>query len=61
MRAGDSFGEYALITNKPRSATVKCTENTHFAVLEKQDYQKVYGRLQEDKMNFKIDVLKKVP
>ena len=36
LGVGDSFGELSLIENKPRAATIKCRENCHFAVLDKQ-------------------------
>lgn len=36
LSVGDSFGELSLIENKPRAATIKCRENCHFAVLDKQ-------------------------
>jgi len=36
LEIGNSFGELALIENKPRAATIKCKENCHFAVLDKQ-------------------------
>ena len=35
LEIGNSFGELALIENKPRAATIKCKENCHFAVLDK--------------------------
>lgn len=33
---GGSFGELALMENKPRAATILCEENCHFAILEKE-------------------------
>ena len=38
LNHGSSFGELALISNKPRAATIKCITDTHFLVLHKQDY-----------------------
>ena len=35
---GKSFGELSLISSKPRVATVKCLQNTHFAVLDHYDF-----------------------
>eukprot|EP01017_Pseudomicrothorax_dubius_P044050 TRINITY_DN7413_c0_g2_i1.p1 TRINITY_DN7413_c0_g2~~TRINITY_DN7413_c0_g2_i1.p1 ORF type:complete len:198 (+),score=38.04 TRINITY_DN7413_c0_g2_i1:110-703(+) len=32
--AGESFGELALMNNKPRKATIRCLEDCHFATLE---------------------------
>jgi CRP-like cAMP-binding protein len=37
--AGHSFGELALINNKPRAATIHCEEGCHFAVMSKKDYK----------------------
>lgn len=36
--SGKSFGELALITNKPRAATIKCLTECHFAVMNKINY-----------------------
>jgi hypothetical protein len=30
-----------------RAATIRCKKETHFAVLNKQDYQKVLGKIEE--------------
>ena len=38
LEPGASFGEYALITDQPRSATVVSRGKTHVAVLSKKDY-----------------------
>jgi CRP-like cAMP-binding protein len=43
---GGSFGELALINNKPRAATIKCISDANFAVLSRQDYAKVLGRIE---------------
>ena len=32
---GKAFGEVAILHHKPRTATMDCLEDTHFAVLEK--------------------------
>ena len=41
LKAGESFGELALIDNKPRAATIICKENCHLAVLEKNHFNKI--------------------
>lgn len=43
LAAGKSFGDLALIGSKPRMASIRCLEDTHFAVLSKQDYNNVIG------------------
>ena len=58
LSKGQSFGELALISNKPRAATVRCLSECHFLVLQKQDYQRVLGRLEEATMNVFVEFLK---
>lgn len=55
---GQSFGELALISNKPRAASIKTKSNCYFAVLNKEDYQNVYGVIERNHLNKKIDLLK---
>ena len=43
LGAGMSFGELALLNDKPRNATIMCKENTEFAVLEKVHYKELLG------------------
>lgn len=40
---GCAFGEFALLKNKPRSATVIATDDCHFAMLCKKDYLRILG------------------
>lgn len=58
LPAGTSFGELALISHKPRAATIRAKVDCHFAVLEKADYQKVYGVIQEKILNRKVNFFK---
>ncbi|CDW88479.1 cyclic nucleotide-binding domain containing protein [Stylonychia lemnae] len=53
LQSGQSFGELALITNKPRQANIMCLNDCHFAVMNKQDYERVL-----QKMEMKVQVLK---
>lgn len=39
--AGDSFGELALINDDKRAATVSCLTNCNFAVINRENYQRV--------------------
>ena len=47
LQTGASFGELALINNEPRKATIMCLNECYFAVLEKQDYNKVLLKFQQ--------------
>ena len=38
MSSGDSFGELALMYDKPRFASIESVTNVHLAVLDKVDY-----------------------
>lgn len=41
---GHAFGELALLNDKPRSATIMTLEDTHFAVLEKDDFKNIMAK-----------------
>lgn len=46
LGSGKSFGEKALIMNSLRAANVCCTQNCHFAVINKNDYDKVLRKIE---------------
>jgi CRP-like cAMP-binding protein len=46
MKSGDSFGELAIITDAPRSATITATEPSEFAILYKNDYERVIKKVE---------------
>jgi CRP-like cAMP-binding protein len=54
LRIGESFGELALIKDVPRAATITCTEEASFAVLDKESYKRVLLK-SELKAKAKID------
>lgn len=59
--AGDAFGELALLTNKPRAASIYCTLDSHFAVLDKSDYTRILSKIHEQKIAQKVDFLQDLP
>lgn len=58
---GDSFGELALLHNRPRSASILCTQNCDFGVLEKEDYNRILAKVHECIINKKADFLQSLP
>lgn len=44
LKRGDSFGELALIDNRPRAATIICKEETHLAVLEQKHFNNILSK-----------------
>lgn len=60
LRSGQMFGELALISNKPRAATIKCITDTHFAVLDRRTFQ-IIQKSQEDFVEQRVEILRNVP
>lgn len=58
---GMSFGELALIDNKPRAATIKCESDCIFATMERSDYTKTLSRIENRNINKVIDFFKDLP
>jgi CPA1 family monovalent cation:H+ antiporter len=64
--AGDFFGELAIVTDQPRSATVRCVETTVLLELERQDVLELLpGQLNNlisaHRRQTAMSVLRKVP
>lgn len=38
LENGDSFGEHCLLYNAKRNATIICEEDTHFALLNRKQF-----------------------
>jgi hypothetical protein len=60
LSAGHSFGELALISHKPRSATIKCITQCKFAVLSKKWYEKIFLMREKKKLIEKTSYLKDI-
>lgn len=56
LEGAASFGELALIDQKPRFATIKCTQRTHFMTIHFEDYEKakdrIWNNVRDEKVNF---------
>ena len=61
LRSGDSFGELALISNKPRAASIFVRESSNFGVLERHDYHRILGKIQEERLAQKVELLHRHP
>ncbi len=57
LPTGASFGELALIENRPRAAEAYCPEDTQFAVLNKTEYNAVLGIIEKRILNERIGFL----
>ena len=58
---GKSFGELALINNKPRAATIRCVTDCHFAVVNKADYESLLKKIELKKEKRFVDFLESLP
>ena len=54
MGPGESFGELALINNKPRAATVIATTDLSLAVLSKKNFKYLLSKLTEKRLDDKL-------
>jgi CRP-like cAMP-binding protein len=61
LHNGGSFGELALIEDKPRAATIKCHTDCTFATMEREDYNKTLMRIENRNINKIIDFFKDLP
>ena len=57
MEAGTSFGEYALLNKKKRSASVRTLEKTHFATLDSEAFNDVMLQIKKKESDMKVDFL----
>lgn len=61
IREGETFGELALITNSTRAATVQCKSDCHLAVLDKAEYLRLLGKLEQQKLQELVNFLQSLP
>ena len=61
LKAGDSFGELALISSELRAGSAVCREHTSLGKLTKTDYLRILGKSQTVKLTKKVDLLQNNP
>ncbi|EAS04434.2 cyclic nucleotide-binding domain protein (macronuclear) [Tetrahymena thermophila SB210] len=61
LKAGQSFGELALLNDAPRMANVVCNSICHFAVLNKKDFKEAIASIESQKIKGYIQFLQQVP
>jgi CRP-like cAMP-binding protein len=61
ITSGDSFGELALLDDKPRSATIQWYSDWVFATMEREDYNKTLKRIENRNINKIVDFFQDLP
>eukprot|EP00347_Sterkiella_histriomuscorum_P006060 403354217 len=61
LKQGDSFGEMALLYNRPRFATIETETDTHFLTLDQKEFDILIKEVQEKQMNEELKTIKKFP
>jgi CRP-like cAMP-binding protein len=60
LHSGDTFGELALITNKPRSATLMAQTELILSRLSKEEFSQVLLKIETGKLNRKIGFIQTI-
>lgn len=61
LRAGDSFGELALLKNQKRLASIVCLDDCHFGVIDKKIFNLALKEKEEEKLNVQMRFLAASP
>jgi CRP-like cAMP-binding protein len=61
LKAGTGFGELALINDQQRTASILCREPTYLAILERDEYKRILGRIDDARLEVKVQLLQKHP
>ncbi|KAL4506577.1 hypothetical protein ABPG72_000148 [Tetrahymena utriculariae] len=61
LKAGSSFGELALINDRPRLATIVCSQNCKFAVIDKDNFQRILKEQEEIKLIKALNLYSSIP
>ncbi|KAL4511922.1 hypothetical protein ABPG72_012767 [Tetrahymena utriculariae] len=58
IESGHSIGDIALLRDQKRNSGIICKEDSHFLVLEKEDFNKIIADMEEREVQNKINFLK---
>ena len=58
---GQSFGELAIISSKPRAATIRAQTEVQLAIIGKKDYTKTLERFEKRDTEAKIQFFRQIP
>ena len=61
LRQGECFGELALLSKHPRTASILCREDCYLACLSREDYARIFSKIQEKLISTKVELLLKQP
>ena len=55
------FGEQAVLRDGNRTASVRCTEDTHLAYLSKNEFLKLHKSIMKSRQDRRIQFLQEIP
>lgn len=58
LGSGSSFGEYALLYNQNRLASIQCCKDTHLAMFSKEGYIRILGKIESKRIDESVKMLR---
>ncbi|OMJ72560.1 hypothetical protein SteCoe_28977 [Stentor coeruleus] len=59
LSEGTAFGEYSLLNNQPRIASIQCLTDTELAVLTKVHYLNILGKIENKRIDEQVKFLRR--
>ena len=60
LKDGDMFGEQAFLRESTRTASVRCTEDTHLTYLTRDEFFRVYNQIVKNRTDKRIQFIKQI-